>query len=138
MQYKIAIAHLGLHCQISKPFKPYPFRPQTATSSLAPYRSRNSDPIYIATHTTGASRKMETSSARGTEPGDHEEKSDNGNLEAQSGNSDGEDAVKSGKAEEEGEGSTWDWNTDPHNPYNWPSGKKAMQVGIISSIALLA
>ena len=31
----------------------------------------------------------------------------------------------------------WDWTTDPHNPYNWPGGKKAGIVLMISSIALL-
>lgn len=32
----------------------------------------------------------------------------------------------------------WDWDNDPHNPYNWPSGRKAVQVCIIASIAFVA
>lgn len=56
---------------------------------------------------------------------------------AQSGSSDTEDGTKSDEIEAETE-QPWDWNEDPHNPYNWPSGKKAMQVGIIASIAFVA
>lgn len=33
---------------------------------------------------------------------------------------------------------TWDWNTDPDNPYNWKKGKKWAQVGMASSFAILA
>lgn len=33
---------------------------------------------------------------------------------------------------------TWDWNTDPDNPYNWTKGKKWAQVGMASSFAILA
>ncbi|KAK1758911.1 major facilitator superfamily transporter [Echria macrotheca] len=32
----------------------------------------------------------------------------------------------------------WDWNADPHNPYNWPQWKKVAQVVNISSIAFVA
>jgi hypothetical protein len=31
----------------------------------------------------------------------------------------------------------YDWNQDPHNPYNWPSKRKAMQVAIIASVGFL-
>ncbi|KAH8910652.1 MFS general substrate transporter [Coniochaeta sp. PMI_546] len=54
---------------------------------------------------------------------------------AQSGSSDTEDGVKWDGPKVETEQAQWDWNEDPHNPYNWPSGRKAMQVGIIASIA---
>ncbi len=57
---------------------------------------------------------------------------------AQSGSSDTEDGAKSDEIETEREQRPWDWNEDAHNPYNWPSGKKAMQVGIIASIAFVA
>ncbi|KAK4442301.1 major facilitator superfamily transporter [Podospora aff. communis PSN243] len=33
---------------------------------------------------------------------------------------------------------TWSWDTDPHNPYNWTSGQKALQVTAIASIAFIA
>jgi hypothetical protein len=33
---------------------------------------------------------------------------------------------------------SWDWNTDPDNPYNWPAGKKWWQVAMISSFGFLA
>jgi MFS family permease len=69
----------------------------------------------------------------------HRTEKDNDKLPvANNDSSDGENGDISDRAEA-GVGETpWDWNVDPHNPYNWPSGKKAMQVGIISSIALLA
>ncbi len=58
---------------------------------------------------------------------------------AQSGSSDAEDGSKSEDEVQAGTAqAAWDWDTDPHNPYNWPRGKKAMQVGIIASIAFLA
>jgi hypothetical protein len=57
---------------------------------------------------------------------------------AQSDGSDIEKGSKSGLAPEAAtEQAAWDWDTDAHNPYNWPSSRKAMQVAIISSIALL-
>lgn len=31
-----------------------------------------------------------------------------------------------------------EWDKDPHNPFNWPAWKKALQVIMISSVALLA
>jgi hypothetical protein len=33
---------------------------------------------------------------------------------------------------------TDDWNTSPENPFNWPSWKKALQVVMLSSSAILA
>lgn len=57
---------------------------------------------------------------------------------AQSGSSDTEDGVKWDGPKAGTEQAQWDWNEDPHNPYNWPSGRKAMQVGIIASIAFVA
>jgi hypothetical protein len=57
---------------------------------------------------------------------------------AQSGGSDAEEGAKPDGPEAEAEQTPWNWNDDPHNPYNWPSGRKAMQVGIIASIAFLA
>lgn len=32
----------------------------------------------------------------------------------------------------------WDWDKDPDNPYNWPTGRKWWQVAMISSFAFLA
>ncbi|KAL5084795.1 hypothetical protein Trisim1_011464 [Trichoderma cf. simile WF8] len=32
----------------------------------------------------------------------------------------------------------WDWETDPDNPYNWPAGRKAWQIAIVSSMAFTA
>ncbi|KAJ4856730.1 major facilitator superfamily domain-containing protein [Trichoderma breve] len=32
----------------------------------------------------------------------------------------------------------WDWETDPHNPYNWPASRKAWQIAIVSSMAFTA
>lgn len=66
------------------------------------------------------------------------EKSDNSTLAAQAGSSDAEDRCELERQEAEGDDASWDWNTDPHNPYNWAASKKATQVGIISSIAFLA
>jgi hypothetical protein len=58
---------------------------------------------------------------------------------AQSSSSYVEDGAKlEGQPEAEPEQPPWDWNQDPQNPYNWPSGRKAMQVVIIASIAFLA
>lgn len=34
--------------------------------------------------------------------------------------------------------STWDWDTDPENPYNWSTKKKWAQVGMASSFAIVA
>ncbi|KAK3349580.1 major facilitator superfamily transporter [Lasiosphaeria hispida] len=65
---------------------------------------------------------------------DLEEKGDDSTLNAQAGGTDTEDGAKLDGPEE----IPWDWNTDPHNPYNWSSGKKAIQVGSIASIAFLA
>ncbi len=31
----------------------------------------------------------------------------------------------------------WDWSTDAENPYNWPSGRKAWQVVMVSLGAFL-
>ncbi len=33
---------------------------------------------------------------------------------------------------------SWDWSTDPHNPYQWPESRKWAQVGMVSSQAFLA
>lgn len=60
------------------------------------------------------------------------EKTDEIRAPAQPTSSDTEDGIA--KVEDE----PWDWETDPHNPYNWSSGKKAVQVGAIASIAFLA
>jgi hypothetical protein len=32
----------------------------------------------------------------------------------------------------------FDWETDPHNPYNWPSWKKFLQILMISAAAFTA
>jgi len=57
---------------------------------------------------------------------------------ANSASSDAEDGNTSDIPEARSEQTPWDWNHDPHNPYNWSSGRKAMQVVIIASIAFLA
>lgn len=49
-------------------------------------------------------------------------------------NSDQEDSKADEAASNQDE---YDWNTDPHNPYNWSAGRKAVQVAAISSIAFL-
>ena len=42
------------------------------------------------------------------------------------------------QTEQKSDESNWDWNTDPDNPYNWPTGKKWNQVAMISSFGFLA
>jgi hypothetical protein len=32
----------------------------------------------------------------------------------------------------------FDWDNDPHNPYNWPEWKKALQIAAISACAFTA
>lgn len=56
------------------------------------------------------------------------------NTSAQPNSSDTEDNANKTSEKQE----LWDWETDPHNPYNWSSGKKAVQIGAIASIAFLA
>lgn len=67
------------------------------------------------------------------------EKGDDSTLVAQGGTSDTEEGGSKSDRPEGGSPETpWDWSTDPRNPYNWSSGRKWAQVGIISSIAFLA
>lgn len=33
---------------------------------------------------------------------------------------------------------TTEWRDDPHNPWNWPTGKKMLQLAMLSLNALLA
>ncbi|KAF7560488.1 hypothetical protein G7046_g3656 [Stylonectria norvegica] len=54
-----------------------------------------------------------------------------------------ENDVESGRFKEEGktvdnDNRCPDWDDDPNNPYNWPAWKKALQVVMLSSTALLA
>jgi len=58
---------------------------------------------------------------------------DNGTPVQGSGSDTDDSAKRSGEQE-----LSWNWDTDPHNPYNWSSEEKALQVVIISSIAFLA
>lgn len=44
----------------------------------------------------------------------------------------------SDEASKEPDASSWDWSKDPENPFNWSGGKKAMQIAMTASIALLA
>lgn len=44
----------------------------------------------------------------------------------------------SDETSKEPDASSWDWSKDPENPFNWPAGKKAMQIAMTASIALLA
>ncbi len=48
------------------------------------------------------------------------------------------DVAEGGGADVKETPPAWDWTTDPNNPYNWPDGKKAGIVLMISSIAFLA
>jgi len=65
---------------------------------------------------------------------DAEKTQDEGSHSAQSDNSDREDVGEKSGAQED----VYNWDTDPHNPYNWSSGQRAMQVFAIASIAFLA
>lgn len=42
------------------------------------------------------------------------------------------------EASKERDASSFDWSKDPENPFNWSGGKKAMQIAMTASIALLA
>jgi hypothetical protein len=65
---------------------------------------------------------------------DIEKTQDNGRVLGQGGNSDTDDSTKQSGEQE----ASWNWDTDPHNPYNWSSGRRALQVTAIASIAFLA
>jgi hypothetical protein len=79
---------------------------------------------------------------KGTQPEldvpDMSEKDIEDGQAATSSGSDAGDSPQPDKPENQTEGKPWDWNEDPHNPYNWSSGKKAMQVVVIGSMAFLA
>lgn len=67
-----------------------------------------------------------------------EKEVDNGQA-APSGSSEVEDETTlDGHAEAGPVEAPWDWNEDPHNPYNWPAGRKAMQVATIACVGFLA
>lgn len=42
------------------------------------------------------------------------------------------------RPKEQQENDDLDWENSPHNPYNWPGWKKALQVVMLSSSAILA
>lgn len=48
------------------------------------------------------------------------------------------DTNADGKETHTSDASSWDWEHDPENPYNWKTGKKWAQVGMICSYAMLA
>ena len=48
---------------------------------------------------------------------------------------DGVTMAKGGNASTGAE--AWDWSKDDANPYNWPSGRKAMQIAIVALMAFL-
>ena len=48
------------------------------------------------------------------------------------------DEVEDGGVLVKNEQPAWNWDSDAKNPYNWPSGKKAWQVAMISTSAFLA
>ncbi|KAB5536691.1 major facilitator superfamily transporter [Coniochaeta sp. 2T2.1] len=73
----------------------------------------------------------------GDQPDLAEKEIENGQA-ANSSSSDAEYGNKPDSPDAAAEQTPWDWNDDPHNPYNWSSGTKAMQVTIIASIAFLA
>lgn len=49
-----------------------------------------------------------------------------------------QDVEKAQQKDEEATEAVIDWDTDPHNPLNWPAGRKVLQVMMLSSSALLA
>lgn len=65
---------------------------------------------------------------------DVEKTQENSSSAFQGGNSDTDDGSKRSEEQE----SSWSWDTDLHNPYNWSSRQKALQVIAIASIAFLA
>lgn len=70
---------------------------------------------------------------------DFADKEANSGPGAHASSSDVEEGIKSdGQAEAAAEEAPWDWNEDPANPYNWPSGRKSMQIAIIASVGFLA
>ena len=72
----------------------------------------------------------------GGNPQDLAEKAEDSSRNSQTGP--GGSGTDSEEASKEQDANIWDWSKDPANPYNWPSGKKAMQIAITASIALLA
>lgn len=42
------------------------------------------------------------------------------------------------QSSDEGTSTTWDWDSDPDNPYNWSTGKKWAQVWMCASFGILA
>jgi hypothetical protein len=67
-------------------------------------------------------------------PPDIEKEQQDGMVSGQGSSSDTDDGAKQSGEQD----APWDWETDPNNPYNWTSGRKAVQVTIIASIAFLA
>jgi hypothetical protein len=55
----------------------------------------------------------------------------------QIGSRDLDDGAESENTEHNAGEAGWDWSADPDNPYNWPTSKKAWQVGMISAMAFL-
>lgn len=49
-----------------------------------------------------------------------------------------QDVERAQQDEKEATEAILDWDNDPHNPLNWPAGRKALQVMMLSSSALLA
>ena len=60
----------------------------------------------------------------------------NANPEDIHSESDPETGLKNG--EPTTDSSTWNWDTDAHNPYNWPTWKKTLQIIAISGVAFVA
>jgi hypothetical protein len=49
-----------------------------------------------------------------------------------------ENDLEVARPKEQQENDDLDWDNSPHNPSNWPAWKKALQVVMLSSSALLA
>ncbi|KAF5637283.1 polyamine transporter 4 [Fusarium tjaetaba] len=49
-----------------------------------------------------------------------------------------EGEIEAARPKEQGETDELDWDNSPHNPFNWPAWKKALQVVMLSSAGLLA
>ncbi|KAG5811993.1 hypothetical protein H9Q74_005120 [Fusarium xylarioides] len=49
-----------------------------------------------------------------------------------------EGEIEAARPKEQGEVDELDWDNSPHNPFNWPAWKKALQVVMLSSAGLLA
>jgi hypothetical protein len=54
------------------------------------------------------------------------------------GDSTTENDLEIARPREQQEKDELDWDNSPHNPFNWPAWKKALQVVMLSSSALLA